>query len=89
MNYEVYKDENTVGCVEFETWEDAEEYANANGCGLICEIGGSWDEYKKCWSCGEFYPKYEMNAGGTCERCEISAREHGFKKGGSEHENYT
>lgn len=79
ITYEVYKNADTVECVKFDEWEAAEEYANANACALICEIGGSWDEWEKCWSCGEWFTKYELNRyNGTCERCEITARDHGF-----------
>ena len=64
---------------EHETFEAAEQYANTHDCETIEEIGGSWDTYKKCWSCGEWFPEYELNRyNGTCERCEISARDHGF-----------
>ena len=78
MKYEVYKNADTVECVEFDEWEAAEEYTNANGCGLICEIGGSWDEYEKCWFCENWYPRNELDRDGLCDRCEMAAINHGF-----------
>lgn len=82
ITYEVYKTEaaNAEDFMDaFETWEAAEKYANANGCELIEECGGSWDTYKKCWACGEWFPEYELNRyNGSCERCEQAARDHGF-----------
>ena len=51
--YEI-EDKKNGGVVGFETLDNAIEYAEANGADLICEVGGSWDEYKKCWWCGEW-----------------------------------
>jgi hypothetical protein len=81
IEFDVYKTEAATAddyMKSFDTFEAAEEYANANECELIEECGGSWDTYKKCWSCGNWFSEYELNRGGTCERCEITARDHGF-----------
>lgn len=59
--------------VAFDTFEEAEEFANANGCDLIAEIGGSWDEWKKCEFCGGWDLVYTIdNNNGICERCELA-----------------
>lgn len=59
-----------------ETLEDAIAYADAHGCTLIAEIGGSWNEYEKCAFCGEWFDSCELNTEGDCERCEIAIRDH-------------
>lgn len=58
--------------VAHKTIDDAIEYADANGIDLICEIGGSWDEYEKCWFCGEWYPSTDLDKNGTCWRCKLA-----------------
>lgn len=64
--------------VEHETLEKAIEYAEAHGIDLICEIGGPWDEYKKCEWCGEWYDHYEIEENnGICNRCHAAIRSRG------------
>ena len=52
------------------TMEDAIKYADENGADLICEIGGSWDEFRKCWFCEEWVPTSELNKNDLCDHCE-------------------
>lgn len=56
--------------IEFPDIDSAIEYANANGFDLICEIGGSWDEFKKCWFCEEWKSTSELNRDNLCDHCE-------------------
>lgn len=70
-----YKGSCTV--VEFDNWEDAEQYANDNGATLICGTGDDWDDYKKCWFCGEWKPTSEMNKDDLCEHCEMYLKSRG------------
>lgn len=58
------------GVIGFEDLENAIEYAESNECGLICEVGGSWTEFKKCWFCGEWVDVTEMNDNDLCNHCE-------------------
>lgn len=59
--------------IAFDTLEEAIEFADANGCELICEMGGSWDEYKKCEFCGEWDLAYTIdNNNGICDYCEMA-----------------
>lgn len=62
----------------FDTFEEAEQFANENGCKLISQCGGAWDDFIKCDLCGEFVPSYEMHNGDECENCFHRGLEHGF-----------
>ena len=78
MNERYYEVENKstpadalpAGVVGFDDLESAIEYAAANGADLICEIGGSWEEFRKCWFCEEWVPTSELNKNDLCEHCE-------------------
>lgn len=78
MNDVYYEVENTNtpadglpnGVTAFDDLDSAIEYAEANGCDLICEVGGSWDEYRKCWFCEEWKSTAELNKNDLCEKCE-------------------
>lgn len=67
----------------FDTLEDAIERADALKATTIYEIGGSWDEYMKCWFCGEWFPVSELNFEnsttdeGLCNQCKIATIQHG------------
>lgn len=64
-------DETKPNCnTEFPDINSAIEYAERNGYDLICEIGGSWDEYKKCWFCEEWKSTSELNRDSLCDHCE-------------------
>ena len=65
--YEIGNDREILA---FDTLEDAIEYASAHGVTLISEIGGSWDDYSKCWFCEEWVPVSEMNRENLCNHCE-------------------
>ncbi len=56
--------------IEFPDIDSAIEYAEQNGYDLICEIGGNWNEYKKCWFCEEWIDTAELNRDNLCEHCE-------------------
>ena len=56
--------------IAFEDLESAVECANEIGAEDIAEIGGSWDEFKKCWFCEEWVPVTEMNKNNLCDHCE-------------------
>lgn len=56
--------------IEFPDIESAIEFAEKNGFDLICEIGGSWDEFKKCWFCEEWISTSELNRDNLCDHCE-------------------
>lgn len=59
--------------VAFETLDEAIAFADENDCNLICEMGGSWDEYKKCEFCGDWGLIYEIDQNnGICERCSLA-----------------
>ena len=63
--YEIYREGETLA---FDTLDEAIAFANENDCTTICEIGGSWDEYEKCWFCQEW--RCDTNTQGLCEHCE-------------------
>lgn len=58
-------------------FESAAEFADAHGIETIQQIGGAWDEFCKCWFCGEWFPGTEINDAGTCDRCAVAIRDHG------------
>jgi len=57
-----------AGVVEFDDLDSAIEYAEKYGADLICEIGGSWDEFRKCWWCGDWC--CDVGKEGLCDHCE-------------------
>ena len=65
--YEIYREGETFG---FETLEKAIAFAEASGDTLICEIGGSWTEYQKCWFCEEWVDATTTNSNSLCAKCE-------------------
>ena len=72
--YEVQSDEKEVRA--FHSLEEAINFADKHGSELICEIGGSWMEYGKCWFCGEWFGVSELNSENECSRCEDAIRDH-------------
>lgn len=52
-------------------------YANTHNINIIYEIGGAWDEYGRCWFCGEWFSLCQLNNRNECERCEIALIQHG------------
>lgn len=77
--YETYTEGENPCIYAFDTFEEAVEFADNNGCTTIQEMGGSYDDYEKCEFCGEWYPTSEMNIENYCEQCQIAIRDHGFK----------
>jgi hypothetical protein len=57
-------------CIACDTFEEATQTADENDADYICEIGGSWDEYKKCWFCGEWVSIDCLNKNDLCDHCE-------------------
>lgn len=72
--YEVQGGKDGVRC--FHSLEDAVEFADANGCELISEVGGSWTDYSKCEWCEEWYDVNDINRAGVCYRCERAIEDH-------------
>ena len=77
--YEVVKryDENPLDgidykglCIACDTIEEAIATANEIDATIICEIGGNWEEFEKCWFCEEWVSSSELNKNGLCEKCE-------------------
>ena len=65
------------GCLyAFDTLEEAIAFADTDGTvTVISEIGGSWDEYEKCWWCEEWKPSTDFGtAPDLCEKCESYLR---------------
>ena len=56
--------------VVFEDFDEAVVYAEEHNIEYITEIGGSWDEVKKCWWCEEWTPSSDMNTNDLCYTCE-------------------
>ena len=56
--------------IAFDDFDDATAYADAHGATLICEIGGSWDDFAKCWWCDNWVPVSDMNKNSLCSHCE-------------------
>ena len=63
-----------------DTLEDAITFAEAHAIPTIYEIGGSWDEYGRCWFCGEWYPVIELDRE-TCRGCRLAIWSHEGKEG--------
>ena len=64
------------GVIAFDTLEQAIEFADANNCEIISEIGGNYDEFVKCWFCGDWIPSDEIIGTGVCDRCAVAIRDH-------------
>lgn len=65
----------TAAC---DTLDEAIELAEAHNVNLISEIGGNWDEWQKCWFCGEWYTTDEfLHDNDTCKRCAVAIESHG------------
>jgi hypothetical protein len=71
--YEVSKDHELIA---FYDLDEAIDYADKNGCTIISEIGGAWEEFAKCSFCGEWFTASELNLQGDCSRCECALRDH-------------
>ena len=56
-------------CYACDTFDEAVQIAESVGAELISEIGGSWEEFAKCWFCEEWQPITEINNNGCCDRC--------------------
>lgn len=56
--------------IAFDDLDDAIAFADENDIELISEIGGAYDDYMKCWFCGDWSPVGDMNNNDLCYRCE-------------------
>lgn len=77
--FEVWGDGNDA--TEFDTMEQAIEYANANEKPLIIEFDkyhGCVEEYGQCDICGEWLPLETLGKYYICPRCERAGLDHGF-----------
>ena len=54
-----------------DTLEKAIEFAEAHDISTVYENGGSYDEYEKCWFCGEWEPAADLDRG-LCWRCKLA-----------------
>lgn len=73
-----HNDGNTFPVVTaHDTIDDAIAFADAHGIETITEYGGSFDEYKKCWFCGEWFSVSDLNDDGTCAPCARAIKDHG------------
>jgi hypothetical protein len=61
---------------DFDTLDEAIDYAEKHNITTIQEIGGCWEEYEKCWFCEEWFAVSELNVNNECSRCEASIRDH-------------
>ena len=61
----------------FDELEEAIAFADEKGCEEICEIGGSYTDYRKCDFCGEWEDTCNLNEHGDCSRCEAAIMSHG------------
>lgn len=54
-----------------DTFDDALEYIYETSAGVetIEEIGGSWDVFKKCEFCKDWFTEHELDDDGWCEHC--------------------
>lgn len=66
-----------AGTAEFETFDEATAYAEEKGLDVVQEMGGAYDEYRKCAFCGEWFPVHDLNESGYCELCAVAIRDHG------------
>ena len=75
-NKQAPNDGTPQGVIAFDTIEEAIQFADENECELICEIGGNWEEWKKCWFCGDWFPVCDLIGTGVCDRCAVAIRDH-------------
>lgn len=76
----VYYETSTKGEIQaHDTIEQAIEFAEQNNCEIISEIGGNYDEWQKCWFCGEWYTTSELIGTGVCARCAVAIKDHEVK----------
>lgn len=54
--------------LEFATLEEAAEFAEANNCTTVYEIGGGWEELERCEWCNEWMTRHELK-NGLCYQC--------------------
>lgn len=72
-----YYETSTKGEIQsHETLEQAIEFANANNCEIISEIGGNWEEFQKCWFCDDWFISTELIGTGVCARCDRAIADH-------------
>ena len=68
----VYKEDESF---DFDDFDDAAAFADRNG-GEIEDIEG-YDTFYRCWFCGEWFTRHELNDNGECFYCEQAIKSHG------------
>lgn len=70
-DYFVTYEDNERIIAYHETFEDALEYIEKTSAAVerIEEIGGSWDVFKKCEFCRDWFTEYELDENGWCDHC--------------------
>lgn len=68
--FTTYEDDDKIIAMH-DSFEDALEYIYKTSAAVerIEEIGGSWDVFKKCQFCGDWFTEYELDEAGWCEHC--------------------
>ena len=76
-----YYETSTAGEIQAHaTLEEAIDFADAHGCDVISEIGGAYEDWLKCWFCGDWFPAGDLVGTGVCSRCEVAIDSHEGKQ---------
>lgn len=59
------------GVQSFDSLDEAIAFAEANDRDRISTCGGDWEDYGKCWFCGDWVPVSEIGTTDACWRCEL------------------
>ena len=71
--YVVYKEDKAF---DFYSFDEAVSLAEENNCTEIEDSEG-YDTFSKCWFCGEWFTRHELNDNGECFYCEQAIKSHG------------
>lgn len=68
--FATYEDNDKIIAMH-DTFDDALEYIYETSAAVerIEEIGGSWDVFKKCEFCNDWFTEHELDEDGWCEDC--------------------
>lgn len=68
--FTTYEDNDQIIAMH-DTFEDALEYIEKTSAAVdrIEEIGGSWDVFKKCEFCKDWFTECELDESGWCDHC--------------------
>lgn len=69
--FTTYEDDDKIIALH-DSFDDALEYIYQTSAAVdrIEEIGGSWDVFKKCEFCNDWFTEYELNENRLCDHCE-------------------